>query len=220
RTSRNMEFRPPTPSGTAVASSWTESGGCHEDPPVASAVRIPCPPGAPRPRMERGRRGPRGTHRPWPRGSMGLPVRRGDERAGPRGGARRGGASARGVPPGDFRERDGGRAEALVRMGKVVISVDLNPVSRTSQRATIPIVDELTRAILNTKKFVEELKENPEEAARVRRAYRRSGNLGAVYSFLEWRLGSLRRGLRRGEKRSRATRRKRATHRATGRHRQ
>ena len=115
---------------------------------------------------------------------------------------------------------DGDRAEALVRMGKVVISVDLNPLSRTSQRATIPIVDELTRAILNTKKFVEELKENPEEAARVRRAYRRSGNLGAVYSFLEWRLGSLRRGLRRGEKRSRATRRKRATHRATGRHRQ
>src|SRR2546430_11824765 len=111
-------------------------------------------------------------------------------------------------------------SEALVRMGKVVISVDLNPLSRTSQRATIPIADELTRAILNTKKFVEELKENPEEAARVRRAYRRSGNLGAVYSFLEWRLGSLRRGLRRGEKGSGAAKRKRATHRATGRHRQ
>src|SRR2546425_637867 len=64
---------------------------------------------------------------------------------------------------------DGDRAEALVHMGKVVISVDLNPLSRTSQRATIPIVDELTRAILNTKKFVEELKENPEEAGRVLR---------------------------------------------------
>ncbi len=115
---------------------------------------------------------------------------------------------------------DGDRAETLVRMGKVVISVDLNPLSRTSQRATIPIVDELTRAILNTKKFVEELKENPEEAARVRRAYRRSGNLGAVYSFLEWRLGSLRRGLVRGEKRSRAIRRKRATDRPTRRQRQ
>src|SRR5207245_5300576 len=115
---------------------------------------------------------------------------------------------------------DGDRAEALVRMGKVVVSIDLNPLSRTSQRATIPIVDELTRAILNTKKFVEELKENPEEAARVRRAYRRSGNLGAVYSFLDWRLGSLRGGLRRGEKRSRATKRTRATHRATRRQRQ
>ncbi len=74
---------------------------------------------------------------------------------------------------------DGDRAEALVRMGKVVISIDLNPLSRTSQRATIPIVDELTRAILNVKKFVEELKSVPAEAARVRRAYRRSGNLAA-----------------------------------------
>jgi len=115
---------------------------------------------------------------------------------------------------------DGDRAEALVRMGKVVISVDLNPLSRTSQRATIPIVDELTRAILNLKKFSEELKANPEEAVRVRRAYRRSGNLGAVYSFLEWRLRHLRRGLARREKRPAAKKRKRATHRAAGRHRQ
>jgi len=115
---------------------------------------------------------------------------------------------------------DGDRAEALVRMGKVVISVDLNPLSRTSQRATIPIVDELTRAILNLKKFSEELKANPEEAVRVRRAYRRSGNLGAVYSFLEWRLRHLRRGLVRREKRPAAKKRKRATRRAAGRHRQ
>src|SRR5256886_5780381 len=99
-------------------------------------------------------------------------------------------------------------SEALVRMGKVVISVDLNPLSRTSQRATIPIADELTRAILNTKKFVEELKENPEEAARIRRAYRRSGNLGAVYSFLEWRPGACCRGARRGLERSPAAWRK------------
>ncbi len=92
---------------------------------------------------------------------------------------------------------DGDRAEALVRMKKVVITVDLNPLSRTSQRATIPVVDELTRAILNIKKFVDELKGNPSEALRVRRAYRRDGNLGAVYSFLDWRLGHLRRGLAR-----------------------
>src|SRR2546428_10815260 len=103
-------------------------------------------------------------------------------------------------------------------MKKVVISVDLNPLSRTSQRATIPIVDELTRAILNTKKFVEELKANPEEAARVRRAYRRSGNLGAVFSFLEWRLSSLRRGVVRGDKSSPGPQRTRAAPRAGGRH--
>ena len=102
---------------------------------------------------------------------------------------------------------DGDRAEALVRMKKVVISVDLNPLSRTSQRATIPIVDELTRAILNVKKFVEELKADPSEAARIRRAYRRNGNLRAVFSFLDWRLGHLRRGLVRGGKRSRTPKR-------------
>lgn len=93
---------------------------------------------------------------------------------------------------------DGDRAEALVRMGKTVISIDLNPLSRTTQRATIPVVDELTRAVLNLCKFVEELKADPAEALRVRRAYRRNGNLVAVYSFLGWRLGHLRRGLTQG----------------------
>jgi 4-phosphopantoate---beta-alanine ligase len=42
---------------------------------------------------------------------------------------------------------DGDRCEALVRMGKTVITVDLNPLSRTSRSATLTIVDELTRAI-------------------------------------------------------------------------
>lgn len=93
---------------------------------------------------------------------------------------------------------DGDRAEALSRMKKTVISIDLNPLSRTSQRATIPIVDELTRAILNTCKFVVELKRDETEALRVRRSYDRNGNLGAVYSFLGWRLGNLRRGARGG----------------------
>jgi len=98
---------------------------------------------------------------------------------------------------------DGDRAEALVRMKKTVISIDLNPLSRTSQRATIPIVDEVTRAILNVCKFVEELKADETEASRIRRAYQRNGNLGAVYSFVGWRLGHLRRGLTPGGSASR-----------------
>ena len=44
---------------------------------------------------------------------------------------------------------DGDRAEALVSMGKVVISIDLNPLSRTSRTATVPISDEMTRALEN-----------------------------------------------------------------------
>ena len=42
---------------------------------------------------------------------------------------------------------DGDRAEALVGMGKTVIAVDLNPLSRTARKATLTIVDELTRAL-------------------------------------------------------------------------
>ncbi|MFH0968531.1 MAG: 4-phosphopantoate--beta-alanine ligase [Methanobacteriota archaeon] len=42
---------------------------------------------------------------------------------------------------------DGDRAGALVHMGKTVIAIDLNPLSRTAQMATLPIIDEVTRAI-------------------------------------------------------------------------
>ena len=42
---------------------------------------------------------------------------------------------------------DGDRCEALVGMGKTVIAIDLNPLSRTGRTATITIVDELTRAL-------------------------------------------------------------------------
>jgi 4-phosphopantoate---beta-alanine ligase len=42
---------------------------------------------------------------------------------------------------------DGDRCEALVKMGKTVIAIDLNPLSRTARKATLTIVDELTRAL-------------------------------------------------------------------------
>ncbi|MDD3136464.1 MAG: 4-phosphopantoate--beta-alanine ligase [Methanoregula sp.] len=42
---------------------------------------------------------------------------------------------------------DGDRCEALVRMGKQVIAIDLNPLSRTARAATLTVVDELTRAL-------------------------------------------------------------------------
>jgi 4-phosphopantoate--beta-alanine ligase len=89
---------------------------------------------------------------------------------------------------------DGDRTEALVRMGKTVISVDLNPLSRTSQKATVPIVDELTRALPNLEKFVHELRDDHKETRRIARTYRKAGNLRAVYSFINWRLRGLARG--------------------------
>ncbi len=42
---------------------------------------------------------------------------------------------------------DGDRTEFLRKMGKKVIAVDLNPLSRTARRANITIVDNVTRAV-------------------------------------------------------------------------
>ena len=42
---------------------------------------------------------------------------------------------------------DGDRTAALEKMWKKVITVDLNPLSRTAQTATITIVDNIVRAL-------------------------------------------------------------------------
>ena len=42
---------------------------------------------------------------------------------------------------------DGDRTEALIKNGKKVITVDLNPLSRTAQKASITIVDNIIRAL-------------------------------------------------------------------------
>jgi 4-phosphopantoate---beta-alanine ligase len=42
---------------------------------------------------------------------------------------------------------DGDRAEALVKSGKKVVTIDLNPMSRTAKSATITIVDNIIRSI-------------------------------------------------------------------------
>ncbi len=42
---------------------------------------------------------------------------------------------------------DGDRTEALAKMHKKVISIDLNPLSRTSKAATITVVDNVIRAL-------------------------------------------------------------------------
>lgn len=52
---------------------------------------------------------------------------------------------------------DGDRCKALVDMGKTVIAIDLNPLSRTSQCATVTIVDNITRAVPNISRFAAEL---------------------------------------------------------------
>lgn len=52
---------------------------------------------------------------------------------------------------------DGDRCEALVRMGKRVITVDLNPLSRTARTSTVTIVDNVVRALPNLVGLVGEM---------------------------------------------------------------
>lgn len=53
---------------------------------------------------------------------------------------------------------DGDRAEALVNLGKTLITIDLNPLSRTAKTSTITIVDNIVRAIPNLIEAVKKLK--------------------------------------------------------------
>ena len=52
---------------------------------------------------------------------------------------------------------DGDRAEALVKLDKLLITIDSNPLSRTAKTATITIVDNIVRAIPNLIQAVHEL---------------------------------------------------------------
>jgi 4-phosphopantoate---beta-alanine ligase len=52
---------------------------------------------------------------------------------------------------------DGDRCEALLAMGKKVIAIDLNPLSRTARKATVSIVDNILRAIPNLTDQIKQL---------------------------------------------------------------
>ena len=53
---------------------------------------------------------------------------------------------------------DGDRCQALRRMGKEVVTVDLNPLSRTARTASITLVDNVVRAVPLLCELVEALK--------------------------------------------------------------
>src|SRR6056297_1154390 len=54
---------------------------------------------------------------------------------------------------------DGDRAEALADLGKTEIVIDLNPLSRSAQSATVPIVDNIIRAVPNMTDHARELQD-------------------------------------------------------------
>lgn len=75
---------------------------------------------------------------------------------------------------------DGDRAEALVSMGKIVISIDINPLSRTSKMASVPICDEMSRALNNIINFVKDLRGKDSEIESIIAAYDKEKNRKAV----------------------------------------
>lgn len=67
---------------------------------------------------------------------------------------------------------DGDRTSALIKLGKKVVTIDLNPLSRTAQWATITIIDNLVRAIPMMIKIYEELSsKNKEDLLEIIRSY-------------------------------------------------
>lgn len=87
---------------------------------------------------------------------------------------------------------DGDRCEKLVEMGKTVITIDLNPLSRTSMMATISIVDNLTRALGNMAKFAGEMRrENKDELVKLITSYDNKKVLAEAISEIQEHLKSL-----------------------------
>lgn len=84
---------------------------------------------------------------------------------------------------------DGDRTRALKDMGKKVITIDLNPLSRTSQNADITIVNELTRAVSEMIIFSKEI--NLEEAEKILKNYDNKKIISESLIFIEERLKHL-----------------------------
>jgi 4-phosphopantoate--beta-alanine ligase len=84
---------------------------------------------------------------------------------------------------------DGDRTEALVAMGKTVVAIDLNPLSRTARRASVAVVDEVTRAMQNIETAADEL--DAEEAASALAAFDDEEARGRSLAHLRERLGRL-----------------------------
>ncbi len=87
---------------------------------------------------------------------------------------------------------DGDRCRALRNMGKKVIVIDLNPISRSSKTASITIVDNIIRAIPNILKWINTFKnEDNIILENLEKNWDNNKMLKEVLSFISKRLNSL-----------------------------
>jgi len=87
---------------------------------------------------------------------------------------------------------DGDRCHALASMGKYVIAIDLNPLSRTAKTAPLTIVDNVTRALPLIEQWADQLKrKRKDELKAIINQWDNIQMLGEVRSFISKRLNSL-----------------------------
>lgn len=87
---------------------------------------------------------------------------------------------------------DGDRTEALVKMDKKVIAVDLNPLSRTAQKASITIVDNIARAAPRVVEVARDLrKEGKEKYELILANFDNQKNLDESITLINKRLSEL-----------------------------
>ena len=88
---------------------------------------------------------------------------------------------------------DGDRAQALTELGKTVLAVDLNPLSRTAMTSTVTIVDEVTRAFKNLVSFAKhfESARHDDELNSLKVSFDNRESLRASYAIMQKRLRSL-----------------------------
>jgi len=87
---------------------------------------------------------------------------------------------------------DGDRTEALRRLGKVVIAIDLNPLSRTSRAASITIVDNVVRAIPNMVRLAKEMRNLGRDGLmKILAGFNNDENLGETIRYIIGRLTKL-----------------------------
>lgn len=86
---------------------------------------------------------------------------------------------------------DGDRTEALVHLGKTVITVDLNPLSRTARKSHITIVDNILRALPWMVEEARALRGRPVAELTAVAAWNNSQGLAEALRFMAGRLTSL-----------------------------
>jgi 4-phosphopantoate--beta-alanine ligase len=87
---------------------------------------------------------------------------------------------------------DGDRTEALKKLGKRVITIDLNPMSRTAQAADVTIVDNIVRALPLAIKTIKRLSHSTQTMLRGTVGnFNNKTNLAVTFKFMLKRLEAL-----------------------------